>query len=111
MAIRLDEFVAKLPKKEQKAIKKRSAELIAEEATLRQLREARERSQVEMAEKLHINQASVSKLERRTDMYLSTLRSFIEAMGGKLEIVARFPNQAIRITQFEMLDLEQPPQG
>jgi transcriptional regulator with XRE-family HTH domain len=111
MAIRLDDFVAKLPKKEQKAIKKRSAELIAEEATLRQLREARERSQVEMAEKLHINQASVSKLERRTDMYLSTLRSFIEAMGGKLEIVARFPNQAIRITQFEMLDLEQPPQG
>jgi hypothetical protein len=111
MAIRLDDFVAKLPKKEQKAIKKRSAELIAEEATLRQLREARERSQVEMAEKLHMNQASVSKLERRTDMYLSTLRSFIEAMGGKLEIVARFPNQAIRITQFEMLDLEQPPQG
>jgi hypothetical protein len=42
---------------------------------------------------------------------MGTLRSFIEAMGGKLEIVARFPNQAIRITQFEMLDLEQPPQG
>jgi hypothetical protein len=63
------------------------------------------------AEKLHINQAGVSKLERRTDIYLSTPRSFIEAMGGKLEIVARFPNQAIRITQFEMLDLEQPPQG
>ena len=111
MAIRLDDFVAKLPKKEQKAIKKRTAELIAEEATLRQLREARERSQVEMAEKLHINQAGVSKLERRTDMYLSTLRSFIEAMGGKLEIVARFPNQAVRITQFEMLDPEQRPQG
>jgi DNA-binding XRE family transcriptional regulator len=107
MAIRLDDFVVKLPKKEQLAIKKRSAELIAEEATLRQLREARERSQVEMAAKLHINQAAVSKLERRTDMYLSTLRGFIEAMGGKLEIVARFPNQAVRITQFEMLDPEQ----
>jgi hypothetical protein len=48
MAIRLDDFVAKLPKKQQQAIKKRTAELIAEEATLRQLREARERSQVEM---------------------------------------------------------------
>jgi DNA-binding transcriptional regulator YiaG len=72
MSKRLDDFVAKLPKKEQRAIKKRTAELIAEEATLRQLREARERSQVEMAEKLHINQAAVSKLERRTDMYLST---------------------------------------
>jgi DNA-binding XRE family transcriptional regulator len=111
MAIKLDDFMARLPKKRQQSIKKRAAKLIAEEATLRQLREARERSQVEMAEKLHINQAAVSKLERRTDMYLSTLRGFIEAMGGKLEIVARFPNQAVRITQFEELDPEQRPQG
>src|SRR3954451_5010289 len=106
MAIRLDDFVAKLPKKQQQAINKRTTELIAEEATLRQVREARERSQVEMAAKLHIKQAAVSKLERRTDMYLSTLRSYIEAMGGKLEIVARFPNQVVRITQFEALDPE-----
>ena len=111
MVIRLDDFVAKLPKKQQQAIKKRSAALIAEEATLRQLREARERSQVEMGEKLHIKQAAVSKLERRTDMYLSTLRSYIEAMGGKLEIIARFPDKAVRITQFEMLDPEERPQG
>jgi Helix-turn-helix domain len=75
------------------------------------LREARERSQVEMAAKLHINQAAVSKLERRTDMYLSTLRGFSEAMEGKLEIVARFPNQAVRITQFEMLDPERRSHG
>jgi hypothetical protein len=109
MAVRLDDFVAKLPKKQQQAIKKRTAELIAEEATLRQLREARQRSQVEVGQKLHIKQAAVSKLERRTDMYLSTLRSYIEAMGGKLEIVARFPNSAVRITQFEMLDREERP--
>jgi DNA-binding XRE family transcriptional regulator len=111
MAIRLDDFVAKLPKKQQRAIKKRTAELIAEEATLRQLREARERSQVEMAEKLHVKQAAVSKLERRTDMYLSTLRSYIEAMGGQLEIIARFPQRAVRITQFEALDPESRPRG
>ena len=111
MAIRFDDYMAKLPKKRQQAIKKRAAELIAEEATLRQLREARERSQVEMAERLHIKQAAVSKLERRTDMYLSTLRSYIEAMGGKLEIIARFPNQAVRIMQFEALDPEKRPQG
>ena len=98
-------------RKQQQAIKKRTAELIAEEATLRQLREAREQSQIELGEKLHIKQAAVSKLERRADMYLSTLRSFIEAMGGTLEIVARFPNQAVRITQFEALDPEQKPQG
>ena len=107
MPIKLDDYMAGLPKKRQQAIKKRAAELIAEETTLRQLREARERSQVEVAKQLHIKQAAVSKLERRTDLYLSTLRGFIEAMGGKLEIVARFPNQAVRITQFEMLDPEQ----
>ena len=111
MPIRLDDYVAKLPEERQEAIKSRTAELIAEEATLRQVREARARSQEAVARKLHINQAAVSKLERRTDMYLSTLRSYIEAMGGKLEIVARFPNQAVRITQFEALDPEQRPQG
>ena len=111
MPIKLDDYMAKLPKKQQRAIKKRTAELIAEEATLRQLREARERSQVEMAEKLHIKQAAVSKLERRTDMYLSTLRSYIEAMGGKLEIIARFPQQAVRIMQFETLDPESRRRG
>ena len=111
MTIGFDEFMDQLPKNRQLAIKTRAAELIAEEATLRQLREARERSQVEMAKVLHINQAGVSKLERRTDMYLSTLRGFIEAMGGKLEIIARFPDQAVRITQFEALDPEQRPHG
>jgi transcriptional regulator with XRE-family HTH domain len=106
MAIRFDDYLAKVPKKRQQAIKKRTAGLIAEEATLRQLREARERSQEKVAKKLHIKQAAVSKLERRTDMYISTLRNIIEAMGGELEIVARFPNQAVRITRFEALDLE-----
>ena len=111
MPIRLDDYIAKLPKKDQRAIKKRSGELIAEEATLRQLREAREQSQVEMAEKLHIKQAAVSRLERRTDMYVSTLRSYIEAMGGELEIIARFPQRAVRIRQFEALDPESWRQG
>ena len=111
MAIRLDDFVAKLPEEHQEAIRKRTAELIAEEATLRQIREARERSQEAIAKKLHIKQAAVSKLERRADMYLSTLRSYIEAMGGELEIVARFPDQAVRITQFESLDPEENPKG
>lgn len=104
MAIRLDDFIAKLPPERQEAIAERTAEVIAQEATLRQLREARERSQAAVAEKLHIKQAAVSKLERRTDMYLSTLRGYIEAMGGTLEIVARFPNQSIKISQFSSID-------
>src|SRR3954447_3219600 len=111
MAVRFDDYLAKLPKRRQQAIKKRAAELVAEEATLRQLREARERSQAEIAEKLHVNQAAVSKLERRTDMYLSTLRGYIEAMGGQLEIIARFPNRSVRINQFEMLDPGARPEG
>jgi hypothetical protein len=62
-----------------------------------------------MAEKLHIKQAAVSTLERRTDMYLSTLRSYIEAMGGELEIIARFPQRAVRIVQFGTLEPESRP--
>jgi DNA-binding XRE family transcriptional regulator len=111
MPIRLDDYVAKLSEKDQQAIKKRTAELIAEEATMRQIREARERTQEEVAKTLHIKQAAVSKLERRTDMYLSTLRNYIEAMGGTLEIVARFPDQVVRITQFGALDPEGRPQS
>ncbi|WZP00858.1 XRE family transcriptional regulator [Isosphaeraceae bacterium EP7] len=109
MPIRLDDYIAKLPKERQDAIKVRTAELIAEELTLRQLREVREHSQEAVAQELHINQASVSKLERRTDMYLNTLRRYIEAMGGKLEIIARFPDQAVRISQFEAIDPERQP--
>lgn len=110
MATKLDDYLGKLPKKDRRAIDKLAAELIAEEATLRQLREARDRSQEAVAKQLNIKQAAVSKLERRTDMYLSTLRSYIEAMGGKLEIIARFQNQAVRISQFEALDPKERPQ-
>jgi hypothetical protein len=104
MPIPIEDIIAGLPEKDRQAIAKRSAELIAEEASLRQIREARERTQAEIAEKLQINQAAVSKLERRTDMYLSTLRGYIEAMGGTLEILAHFPDRDVTITQFEQLD-------
>jgi len=73
---------------------------------LSELRQARLLSQEEIAASLRINQAAVSKMEKRTDMYLSTLRRFIEAMGGKLEIVARFPEGEVRVNQFEKLGNE-----
>ena len=105
MSIRLEDFLAELPIEEQEAIKKGSEELLAEYATLRQVREARDRTQEAIAKKLKINQAAVSKLERRTDMYVSTLRKLIRAMGGELDIVARFPDRPpIHITQFRDLD-------
>jgi hypothetical protein len=65
------------------------------ELSLTELRRARAMTQDQLAADLHVGQASIAKLERRTDMYLSTLRRFVEAMGGELEIVARFPDQPL----------------
>ena len=70
---------------------------------LADLRRARELSQTTLAEALEATQPEVSKIERRTDLYVSTLRRYIEAMGGELEIVARFPDGDVRINQFEEL--------
>ena len=100
----LESVIASLPQVQQEAIAQQTTKLIAEEMSLRELRKARERSQQAVGEILAINQAAVSTIERRTDMYVSTLRSFIEAMGGELEIIARFPDRApIIINQFEEL--------
>ena len=60
-----------------------------------------------LAEQLNLEQPAVSKLERRTDMYVSTLRKYIEAMGGELEIIAHFPEGNVRINQFEELEQDQ----
>jgi transcriptional regulator with XRE-family HTH domain len=68
---------------------------------LDELREARKLTQAQLAKTLDVDQGSVSKLERRTDMYVSTLRNFIRAMGGELHIRADFPDGSVEITQFE----------
>ena len=65
------------------------------------LREAREITQLHLAKILRVNQAAVSKLERRTDMYVSTLQDFVKAMGGELKIIARFPEGTVEINRFE----------
>jgi transcriptional regulator with XRE-family HTH domain len=70
---------------------------------LEELRTARNITQTHLASLLRITQASVSKMERRTDMYVSTLRSFVQAMGGELEIRAVFPEGTVRIDQFATL--------
>ncbi len=74
------------------------------ERPLNELRPARGLSQKMLAEVLHVQQPSIAKMEKRTDMYLSTLRSHIEAMGGQLEIVARFPDGSVKISNFSGLD-------
>jgi DNA-binding XRE family transcriptional regulator len=71
------------------------------EMALDELREARDMTQVHLAKVLGVNQAAVSKLERRTDMYVSTLQDFVKAMGGEVKITARFPEGTVEINQFE----------
>ena len=68
---------------------------------LDELREARELTQVQLAQVLQVSQGAVSKVERRTDMYVSTLQAFIRAMGGELKITAKFPDGSIEINQFQ----------
>ena len=97
----LDEYIQKLPPEEQETIQRETALVLAEEATLRELRRALRGSQKALAEKLNVNQAAVSKLERRADMYVSTLRTYIESLGGRLEIIAHFPGKPpVRVIQF-----------
>ena len=71
---------------------------------LHELRQARERSQEDLARELKVGQPAVAKLERRTDMYVSNLRRYVEALGGSLEITARFPEGSVNITNFGELD-------
>jgi ribosome-binding protein aMBF1 (putative translation factor) len=73
------------------------------EMPLHELRRARGLSQKVLAETLHVQQPSVAKMERRTDMYISTLRSHIEAMGGELEVIAKFPDGVVKINNFAEL--------
>ena len=75
------------------------AELLAE-MPLHELRRARALSQRDLAEKLKVNQPAVAKMERRTDVYVSSLRSYIEAAGGRLKIIAEFPEGEVAITNF-----------
>jgi transcriptional regulator with XRE-family HTH domain len=78
------------------------------EMPLQELRRARDLSQVRIAETLGMSQPEVSKIEHRTDLYISTLRSYIEAMGGELEIIARFPDGAVRVNQFKDVEDQTP---
>jgi DNA-binding XRE family transcriptional regulator len=103
MAKKFRDLVARKPAAWHADVKTRKRQLLAE-MPLHELRRARKLSQEQLAEELGATQPEISKIENRTDMYVSTLRRFVEAMGGKLEIVAHFPDGAVRITQFHELD-------
>jgi DNA-binding XRE family transcriptional regulator len=89
----LDRIRKGLSSARRKKIETRAAQLIAEEMTMRELRQARKLTQVRMAKALGITQDGVSRLEKRSDLLLSTLRKTVEAMGGNLSLVAEFPDR------------------
>jgi transcriptional regulator with XRE-family HTH domain len=94
MSVNVNDKIKKLSPAQRKKVEARAAELIAEEMTLQQLRKARKRTQVSLAKSLGITQDSVSRLEKRSDLLLSTLRKAVEALGGELSLVAEFPDRA-----------------
>lgn len=93
---------AAMPPESQLRAKAATEEMLLD-MPLQELRQARGLSQKVLAEILHVQQPSIAKLEKRTDMYISTLRSHIEAMGGQLDVVARFPDGSVRISNFSDL--------
>jgi DNA-binding XRE family transcriptional regulator len=93
MPTNVDDIIKKLKPAQRKKVEARAAQLIAEEMTLRELRHARKLTQVRIAKRLGITQDSVSRLEKRSDLLLSTLRKTVKAMGGNLSLVAEFPDR------------------
>jgi DNA-binding XRE family transcriptional regulator len=96
------ELVESMPAERQQRIAKRVRESLAS-MPLEEIRKARQMTQAKLAETLGVNQGEISKIEHRTDIYISTLAGYVEALGGKLEIRAIFPEGEMRISQFEEL--------
>ena len=99
MARNFKELQAKMPR-EARVRSEAAAKKMISEMGLAELREAMDLTQESLADTLHVKQASISKMERRSDMYISTLSKIIEAMGGELQIIANMPNGRVQIRQF-----------
>lgn len=94
MSVNIRDKIAKLSAAQRKKIEGRAAEITSEEMSLRDLRKARRLTQARVAKTLGITQDSVSRLEKRSDLLLSTLRKTVRAMGGEVRVVAEFPDRA-----------------
>ena len=95
MSILIEDMIAKLSPERQKRVRKQGKELIKEYKKLVEFRKAVGLTQVELAGKMSITQENVSRLEKRDDMHLSTLRKYVEALGGELEILIRIPDRPL----------------
>ena len=99
MAKNIDTLLKKLPKDALKRAQARADQMVAE-MPLNELRKARALTQQNLAKTMGLTQPNLSRIEQQTDIYVQTLRSYIEAMGGELDLVAHFPDGDFRITQF-----------
>ena len=90
MGVKLEEMLDRLPEQRRRGVEARAEALIAEEMSLRDLRKAMGKTQVAMAKKLGLKQENVSRVEQRADVLLSTLDSYLKALGGRLRLVAEF---------------------
>ena len=93
MALNVEDKIARLQPERRRRVEERAAELVAETMTVRELRRALQLTQARVATELGITQDGVSRLEQRNDLLLSSLRRTIEAMGGSLSLIARFPDR------------------
>ncbi len=93
MARTLQDILDALPDDERADIDRRFGELVNEVESLKELRRLSAMSQAKIAETLKISQPAVSKIEKQTDMYISTLRGYVEAIGGELDVIIRLPNR------------------
>lgn len=101
MARKFSELRAKMsPEAQARSAARAEAALV--EMQLQELRKSRDVTQVAVAKGMKIEQAAVSKLERREDMYVSTLRDYVKALGGELKLVASFPDAEIQVHPFEI---------
>jgi predicted transcriptional regulator len=102
MPVPLKDVLDALPPKRRAELDRRFKELVDEVESLKELRRISAKSQVKIAKTLKISQPAVSKIEKQTDMYLSTLRSYVEAIGGELDVIVRLPNRApVRVKSLE----------
>jgi DNA-binding XRE family transcriptional regulator len=106
----IGEKVAQLPKARRDRIERRTAELIDEELSLRELRRLLGRTQVTIADTLKVGQDTVARYEQRSDMLLSTLRRYIEAVGGDLSLIVQFPGRrSVKLTGIGDINPNVPP--
>jgi DNA-binding XRE family transcriptional regulator len=91
--VSLEEMLSRESEEFRQSVAQRTAELIAEEMNLREVRRLRKLTQARLSKKLKIGQEGVSRIEKRTDLYISTLRSYVEGVGGKLKLVVELPDR------------------